>query len=408
MSLEKLKKGKEQSAEYMCSEIEHIIKTFGKRDSGSVGEHKASEYMAEELKKYSDDVKIEDFKVNPDSFYGWIPITISLMLISVVAYFFIPIVSLILLVVALALMLGEFIFYKKIIDKLFKQKTSYNVTAIKKSKGEAKRRIFFNGHPDAACEWTFSYHFGGKAMTWQVLISFVGIVYFAAIIIVALFMQGFELVIAQSTVLYLGLVSLIFVPLWFSMYWLSNSKIITDGANDNLTGCYMGIAIMKALSDNKVALENTEVGVILSGSEEAGLRGAKAWCGVHKDDYKDVETVIISYDTLHESKFLTVNKKDLNSTLPTDDCLGNLFKQAADNVGAVCNFGVVPIGATDSAAFTQGGFRATGITAMDHVIQNYYHTRKDSYDNLDKECLAATFEVSVEALDLFDNGELKK
>ena len=55
-----------------------------------------------------------------------------------------------------------------------------------------------------------------------------------------------------------------------------NKNRIVDGANDNLSGCYMGIAILKALKDNGIELENTEVGVILTGSEEAGLRGAKS------------------------------------------------------------------------------------------------------------------------------------
>ena len=44
-----------------------------------------------------------------------------------------------------------------------------------------------------------------------------------------------------------------------------NKNRIVDGANDNLSGCYMGIAVMKALQDAGITLENTEVGVILSG-----------------------------------------------------------------------------------------------------------------------------------------------
>ncbi|HKL93654.1 MAG TPA: M20/M25/M40 family metallo-hydrolase [Clostridia bacterium] len=401
-----LKKEKGKSADYICSEIEHIIKTYSKRDPGSEGEHKASEYMAEELKKYSDDVKIEDFKVNPDSFYGWIPITVTLMLMAVVMYFFMPIISAVLLAVGVIIMLVQFVSYRKLIDKLFKEKISCNVTAIKKPTGEVKRRIFFNGHPDAANEWTMNYHFGGKVMSIQVMIAFFGVVYAVAIIAVAMIMQGVGFVIAKSTTLYLGLAGLIFVPFWISIYGLSNKRIIVDGANDNLTGCYLGIAILKALKENNITFENTEVGVLLTGSEEAGLRGAKAWAKEHKHDYDDVETVIIAYDTIRESKFLSVNVKDLNATVKTDEALGNLFMRAAKNVGATCSFGSVPIGATDSAAFTQGGFRSIGITAMDHNLKDYYHTRRDTYDNLDKDCLATTFEVSAETLDLFDKGEI--
>lgn len=407
MSFDKMKKDKVKNADYMCAEIEHIIKTCGARDPGSEGEKIACEYMAEELKKYTDDVKIEGFKVNPDSFYGWIPITVTAMLLAIVFYFFLPIASLILMIIGVTIMFAQFVSYRKLIDKFFKEKTSHNVTAVKKPTGEIKRRIFFNGHPDAAHEWTMNYHFGGKFMVVQVLVSFIGVIYFSAVTITALVMQGAGFTIAESLTLYLGLAGLIFVPFWISIYGLSNKRIIVDGANDNLTGCYIGIAILKAMKENNVNLENTEVGVILSGSEEAGLRGAKAWCEEHKHDYDDAETVIIAYDTIRESRFLSVNMKDMNATVKADEPLGKLFMQGANNVGAACSFGSVPVGATDSAAFTQNGFRSIGITAMDHNLKDYYHTRRDTYDNLNAECLATTYEVSVETLDLFDKGEMK-
>ena len=47
-----------------------------------------------------------------------------------------------------------------------------------------------------------------------------------------------------------------------------NEKRIVDGANDNLTGCYIGIAVLKALQDEGIELENTELAVVNCGSEE--------------------------------------------------------------------------------------------------------------------------------------------
>ena len=114
-------------------------------------------------------------------------------------------------------------------------------------------------------------------------------------------------------------------------------------------------------------------------------------------------TFIIAYDTIHEGKFLQVNQKDLNATVKADAEISRRFKEAADKLGITCNVGNVPFGATDSAAFNQGGFRATGITAMNHNLQNYYHTRYDSYDNLDKEALADCFAVSVQVLEDLEN-----
>ena len=39
-------------------------------------------------------------------------------------------------------------------------------------------------------------------------------------------------------------------------------------------------------------------------------------------------------------------------------------------------------GGTDSAAFAQGGFRSVGVTGHDHRLEDHYHTRRDSFDNL--------------------------
>lgn len=403
MSIENIKKNKQASAKYMCDEITHICKNLPKRDPGSEGEKLACEYMAEEMSKYAEDVKVEPFKVYPASFMGWIYITITCGLLALVSYFFVTMFAVVLLVIGIVPMLTQFIFYKRFTDPLYKEKTSHNVTAIRKCTGDVKRRIFFNGHPDATWEWSTNYKFGGIAFDAQVVLSVVGLLYVLAICIARwVSVGGLGGGIAEGAYLYMGLAALVFVPVWVYTYFLSNTKVVVDGANDNLTGCYIGIAILKALEENDIRFEHTEVGVILSGSEEAGLRGAKAWSEAHKNDYKDAETIIVAYDTIHESEVLQVNRRDLNGIVKSDEEATNLFVEAAKNVGVKFSVGTVPFGATDSAAFSQGGFRATGITGVNHVLQPYYHTRKDSWDNLNEKCIADCFEISVEALRLWD------
>lgn len=416
MGFDTIKEKKAESANFMAEEITTIIKTFEKRGPGSKGEKQACDYMAEQLKQYGcDDVKTEPFNLHPNAFYGWIYISVTLLLASFAMYFisiylnhaiWLKFVAFFIQAVAMGIMLGEFIMYKQVVDKIFPKEVSYNVTGTKKPTGEIKRRIFFNGHPDAAGEWTFNYLFGGEGFAAHFLISIAGVAYLIGIFIASLFpavqnAQGVNLPLVTE----LGLGGLAFLPFWLALYILWNEKKIVDGANDNLTGCYMGIAVMKALHDNNVELENTEVGVIISGSEEAGLRGAKAWCKARGDEYKDVETIIYAFDTIREGKFLCVNEKDLNATIPADPHAVSLFKNAADKLGLVCSRGTVPFGSTDAAAFTQGGYKSVGITAMDHNLKNYYHTRRDSYDNLDLDCLADCFAISVQTLEDFDAGK---
>ena len=134
---------KEKMADYMVKEISYIIKNFGKRDSGSKGEKQACEYMADVLKNDCgcEDVKVESFKLHSGAFYGWIFFTMTLLLLAIGMFFVSPIISTVLIIAGFVIFLAEFGTYKQLIDPFFKEKTSHNVTAIKKCTGETKRRI---------------------------------------------------------------------------------------------------------------------------------------------------------------------------------------------------------------------------------------------------------------------------
>lgn len=409
MDLTKIIDKKDEAAQYMIDEITHICKDFETRSPGTKGELQACEYMAEVLKNDCgcDSAEVESFKENPGSFFGWIFFTITFVLLAIALYFVAPIISAVLIVAGLFIAFMQFGLYKKFVDRFFPEKTGHNVTAIKKPTGEVKRRIMFNGHPDAAWEWPVNYALGGVGFEGHAIICGIGAVFYLVLSIIAC-ANGRAFGVVESTAGWtkVALWGLLFVPFLVGLYWMWNRHRIVDGANDNLTGCYMGIAILKALKDEGIELENTELGVILTGSEEAGLRGSKAWCEAHKGEFEDVPTFIISYDTIFDPKYLMTNYRDLNGTVKVDKDVSDLYMEAAQAVGVPCKKGWVPPlgGATDSAAFAQAGFRATGVTGLNHKLENYYHTRRDTYDNMNPQGLANCFAASVKALEMFDNG----
>lgn len=415
MDLTKIIEKKNKAAKYMIDEITHICRDFEKRSPGSKGEEQACEYMADVLKKDCgcERADVESFKENPGSFFGWIYFTITFVLAAIVFFFICPLVSVILIVAGLAIVLLEFGFYKKFIDRCFPEKTGHNVTAIKKCSGECKRRILFNGHPDAAWEWPVNYALGGVGFEGHAILCGAGAVFYIVVSIIYIVQNGIvglafnsAVEIGTSGVVKAGLWGLCFVPFLAGLYFMVNYHRVVDGANDNLSGCYMGIALLKALKDEGITLENTEIGVVLTGSEEAGLRGSKAWCEAHKGEFDDVPTFIVSYDTIHDPKFLMVNYRDLNGTVKVDKDVSDLFLEAAQSIDVPIKKGWVPPlgGATDSAAFAQAGFRATGITGLNHKLEDYYHTRRDTYDNMNEEGLANCFAATVKTLEMFDEG----
>lgn len=379
--LDALYRNSTQAASFMIKEITHICRDMKKRAPGSAGEREAGEYMSDVLKKECGctDVKVETFKEHPSAFYGYFWFSATFDTLCAVSFFLTPWLSIVFGAAALLLFLFQFVLYKQIINPLFPEKESVNVTAVRPCTEEVKRRIFLNGHIDAAWEFPLNYYFGGVVFEIPGVVAVVGVLFYIALGICSLCGAGHWVHAAAMW-------GLLFVPFFLLVGCTYNPKRVVDGANDNLTGCYMGIALLREMKRLGVSLEDTELGVILTGSEEAGLCGAKEWCKAHAGDYHDVPTCIISFDTIHDPLKLMVNMKDLNSTISADQELGMLFLHAAREVNVPCAKGCVPLmgGATDSAAFTQGGFRSIGITGLSHKLEDYYHTRRDSYDNLDE------------------------
>ena len=71
---------------------------------------------------------------------------------------------------------------------------------------------------------------------------------------------------------------------YFALLFFINWRVIVDGANDNLSACFASIGILREMVKNDFRYDNTEVGVIITGSEEAGLRGALAFGKKHADE----------------------------------------------------------------------------------------------------------------------------
>ena len=380
-----------ESVSYMVEEITHICRKIGRRSPGSAGEQAAAEYFAGVLEKKCGcaDVKTESFEVHPDSFYGYFYFSAFCDILCGVLFFSEPFLSILFGLMGVLLFIYHFVLYRKPLDPLFPKKQGTNVTAVRPCSGEVKQRIFLNGHTDAAWEFPINYRFGGIAFEIPGIAATIGV--FCYMILSFLSLCGVDVYTA-------GLRCLVFIPFFLLLTITYNPLRVVDGANDNLTGCLMGVTLLKEMEEQGIRLENTEIGVILTGSEEAGLRGAKAWCEAHRDDYRDVPTCVISFDSIYNPDWLMVNRRDLNNTVDSDEDLCDYFLLAAEDAGVPCRDGKVPLfgGATDSAAFTQGGFRSVGVTGLSHNLERYYHTRLDTPDNLDPEGLENCYKATVE------------
>ena len=387
--------------------IKKICKDVGPRPAGSEQEHEAQKLMAAELDGACDKVEIEPFDVHPGAFLGWI-LTDGIMMIAAIVLFFFGMSAIALALCAISLIFAivEFLLYKKLLDPFFPKKTSHNVVAVRKPKGEVRRRIIFSGHADSANEWRFTYYGGSKLLVPIIGLSFVGILLGLVLGIWAV-AAGHAFSAADSGALnVMRYVFLAWIPILFTALFFENKKRPVMGANDDLTGCFISMAVVKYMQQHDIRFENTEVWVVLTGSEEAGLRGAKAFCKAHKNELSDVETVFVELDTIRDYDFAAVYSRDLTGTVKNDAGACALVKEAAKQTGLDLPYKSVFFGATDAAAVTQAGMKAVSVSAMDPAPAKYYHTRLDTADNLDIKTVEAVLGVALETAFLFDEKGL--
>jgi putative aminopeptidase FrvX len=184
--------------------------------------------------------------------------------------------------------------------------------------------------------------------------------------------------------------------------------VVSPGANDNLTGTFIAVAALKHLHEAGTRFENTEVACLITGSEEARLRGAKAFAEAHQRELNDKDTILVAFDTLRDAEHLAVCNRDLNGTVRHDPDVCALLQEAGKNCGLSLKFESVYVGSTDATAFTQAGIRAAAIGGMDPSPPRYYHTRLDHWKNMEPDCLRRSFALVMEVIALYDRRGVKE
>lgn len=402
----------QKNTEYAVKGITKICKKIGPRKPGSPEELRAQQWMEKDMKNYCDKTAIEPFTLHRQGFMGFIPFTVACGVSSVFLNWFVsPIAAIVLCVLAFIPLLFEFLMYKQFDDFLFPKQTSHNMVATRSPKGEAKQRIIMIGHSDSQFEWTLNYLIGGlQAKLFVEIPAVVGLIVQTVFAVVCLIVgkgsAAMDIEKAKGFFIALFVVSCVFIPFEIAFLFFQSWTKSVPGASDNLSGCYTGMATIKALDEAGIEFENTEVVMICSGSEEAGLRGAKAYVKAHEKELKDLPTVVVALDTFRDLEDMAVYDRDLSGTVQHDWGAKHLVKNAAANCGFDLKFESIYIGGCDAAAFTQKGIKATGFAAMNPDPPRYYHTRLDTPENLRPECITAGIEIMCETLCMYDKEGL--
>ena len=141
---------------------------------------------------------------------------------------------------------------------------------------------------------------------------------------------------------------------------------------------------------------------MLSGSEEAGLRGAVAYAKKHQKELQEVETVFVAMDTMREIEQLQIYTQGCTGTQKNSNAVGELVYEAGENCGIKLRETDIYPGAVDAEGFSRYGIEAVGFCGVNHDPKTYYHTRLDTPDNISEECIRLSADICIEAARLYD------
>lgn len=264
----------------MTDPLDHIRKLareIGPRPSASKAERQAAEYIEQQLKSFGYFVKVEPFR-SVRSFSH----TYTLIFLLAVAGFVAAVafdkaaVGLLLAGVAVVAFVGENTTSLHLANALIPKGKSQNVVGRLAARDLPRRRLVLSAHYDSA-KSGLMWH---PKLVKNFRVTF--LVEFASLLLLPLLL-GAEALTGIRALTYVAIPFAVIVTI--ALLLLVHREIFhkhVDGANDNASGVGVMLSLAEALSADASA--DTEVMVVATGCEEAGLVGMQKFLAKHSDD----------------------------------------------------------------------------------------------------------------------------
>ena len=392
--------------------IKYITDNFGTRITGTEADHKTCDYIEEKFKSFSSKVETESLTVVGRALQNLIMFLVLGYFVSVVAYFFIPVLALVLAILMLLIYYLARFRDRNLVNLLAKKSTTKNIIAKYEPEKERKKIVIFSGHHDSA----FHMPLFKRKTSVIVFIQNSAIAGIAFLVIAAIWktvyffipgislMKAFSYSIGSLIVDWFYLPDLIFVlaliGLVFGFYFLftmvTNTPVM--GANDNLTSVSMLFAIGEYLKENPP--KNIEIRLISFGAEEPGLVGSKYYVDKRLEELNDAMN--INFETLGSGRLGLIAKEKDNNVVHDEEFVIFLH-DLAEKLGYDLPAKQIIFGNTDAGSFSKKGIKATTIFAYSSDdIFDLWHSTEDVVENLDEKPLRQAFELTKKIIEELD------
>ena len=389
--------------------MQRVLREIGPRPACSEAERRLGALLEEDWRGFCDQVDLHSFHCHPRAFLGWIPWMVAVYLAVLVSYWLLPPLAFMLACGAVLVILLQGVRFRELLDRLFPKAEGHNVVGVLRPCGEIARRVVLMAHQDSAYEFTLWYRFGNLSPVLMVLVgvAFVWMTMGALAAAIAWSLGSVDHV--AFTVI--GLVGVCLYPV-VGLFVFITAWTPVPGALDNLSGIAvisaLGRAAARGGEDGLRLLDGTEIILLATSSEEAGLRGARRFVRRHRARLERTPTYVINLDGIGDPAHLAFIGRELWQGVRHDDALIALGMDCAQQEGLEAKRINLVMGGTDAAPFSQAKLPSTTIICQDstRLVPNY-HTRHDTLDNIDPLALEHSFQLVLAMLRRLDSGALE-
>lgn len=381
----------------MMAFITDVCENIGPRLGTSENERKAGLKIQSILEDYSDEVSMEDFTCHPKGFLEFIKVAFIAGVIGFILFFFFPLISMFLWLFALSTFIMEQMLLKEYVDFLFPKRKGTNVIGSLKPKQESKQILIFSAHHDSAYEFPLFDKFREKFG----LLAYgtAGTMVLSAILSLVKFILDILSISTLLITLFLAIIPIIALILGGYIAFNIHSKEVILGANDNLSGVAVVIALAEHFSKNRP--DNVELKFISFACEEC-MRGSKRFVNKHLQELKRSKT--INFDMVGHGEVSIISKEPEFTTTHSEE-LAKEFHESSKNAGAELPIKMTKFGGTDAANLSKKGLKAIsimGLTPKDYPAT--WHVLEDTPENLHPELMKKTIKVAIQYVNDLDSN----
>lgn len=394
------------NVQHVFNLTDEIVERYPNRLTGTKACLETAMRLKEEFSRNCDQgsVDIEEFTCHPKSFLKYIPAIVIIGIIcSFLLLFGYPVPALIGFAIVIFAFYGQFMRYWELLDPLFPRTRGYNLHGKIEPEGKVKQQVILSAHHDAAYVFQLIARmprFYNTFMQAGILFLLLGFLVSLIWTVLMLFNVPPPAWAHPSIPLALVICSILLLPLAFF-----TTGQVSPGAGDNMIAVAITNEMAKLFQDAKKAgknpLQHTRLLIASFDAEEAGLRGARAFCKKHKEELLGTKTYVLNIDTLYKVKDINFLAHDLNTTVKLSRQVAQDCVDIAHALGYPAVVSGMPFGggSTDAAEFGKISVEATNMSAMSFDVAAFkegmvYHTKNDLTKYIEPEVVEAALKIA--------------